>query len=243
MALTASSKEILGIQPGALTRRPVISVLSSQSLPADFLISANAPPAQELPPPSIIPVTRPRKNQLKTLLVIDMQNAWLNRETPRFDRDGVIERINKVARHMRAQGSQVIFIQHCDSDVLPSQDGWKLDTGLEVLEDDRKIDKTACDAFADTVLFDLLLERDSKTVIIAGLATEFCVDTTVRAALSMGFDVIALSDAHTTGDRAHLSAHQIIEHHNWVWANLAVPIGSTLTVQTTQQMLDAETGL
>lgn len=178
--------------------------------------------------------------QLKTLLVIDMQNAWLNRGTPRFDRDGVIERINKVARHMRAQGSQVIFIQHCDTDALPYQDGWKLDAGLEVLEDDRKIDKTACDAFADTVLFDLLLERDSKTVIIAGLATEFCVDTTVRAALSMGFDVIALSDAHTTGDRAHLSAQQIIEHHNWVWANLAVPIGSTLTVQTTQQMLDAD---
>ncbi len=175
---------------------------------------------------------------MKTLLVIDMQNAWLNRDTPRFDQAGVIQRINKVARYMRAQGSQVIFIQHCDSDVLPSHEGWKLDADLEVLEDDRKIDKTACDAFADTVLFDLLLERDSKTVIIAGLATEFCVDTTVRAALSMGFDVVALSDAHTTGDRAHLSAKQIIEHHNWVWANLAVPVGSTLTVQTTQQMLD-----
>lgn len=176
---------------------------------------------------------------MKTLLVIDMQNAWLNRDTPRFDQQGVILRINQAARHIREQGGHVIFIQHCDTDAIPGEDGWQLDAGLVVFEGDRRIDKTACDAFADTVLFDLLLERDAKTLVIAGLATEFCVDTTVRAAISMGFDVIALSDAHTTGDRTHLSAEQIIEHHNWVWANLAVPIGSTLTVQTLDQMLGA----
>lgn len=60
----------------------------------------------------------------------------------------------------------------------------------------------------------------------------------MRAALSLGFDVIALSDAHTTGDRPHLSAERIIEHHNWVWANLAAPQGSKLTVQTVQDMID-----
>jgi nicotinamidase-related amidase len=177
---------------------------------------------------------------LKTLLVIDMQNAWLNRDTPRFDQRGVIDRINRAARHVRGQGGQVVFIHHCDNDAIPCEDGWQLDPGLEALEDDRRIDKTACDSFADTVLFDHLQDREAETLIISGLATEFCVDTTVRAALSMGFNVIALSDAHTTGDREHLSAEKIIEHHNWVWSNLAVPIGSTLTVQTLDQMLDAD---
>jgi nicotinamidase-related amidase len=177
---------------------------------------------------------------LKTLLVIDMQNAWLNRATARFDREGVIRRINLAARHIRAQCGQVIFIQHCDADALPGGDGWQLDAGLERLEGDRAIDKTACDSFCDTALFDMLLERDAKTLVVAGLATEFCVDTTVRAAASMGFDVIALSDAHTTGDRDHLSAEQIIAHHNWVWSNLAVPVGGTLTVQTVEEMLAAD---
>jgi nicotinamidase-related amidase len=179
-------------------------------------------------------------NQLKTLLVIDMQNAWLNRATPRFDRDGVIQRINLAARHIRAQGGKVIFIQHCDTEAVPPDDGWQLDAGLEQREGDRAIDKTACDAFCDTALFDMLLERDAKTLVIAGLATEFCVDTTIRAAASMGFDVIALSDAHTTGDRDHLSAEQIIAHHNWVWSNMAVPVGSMLTVQTVAQLLAAD---
>lgn len=177
---------------------------------------------------------------MKALLVIDMQNAWLNRDTPRFDRQGVIERINRAARHIRAQGGQVIFIHHCDSDAVPREDGWQLDAGLEVIEGDRSIDKTACDSFSDTVLFEQLQERQAETLVIAGLATEFCVDTTVRAAVSMGFDVIALADAHTTGDRPHLSAEQIIAHHNWVWSNLAVPVGSALTVQTLAQMLDAD---
>jgi nicotinamidase-related amidase len=177
---------------------------------------------------------------LKALLVIDMQNAWLNRDTPRFDQRGVIERINRAARHVRAVGGQVIFIHHCDTESVPCEDGWQLDAGLEAMEDDRRIDKTACDSFTDTILFDLLQEQDAKTLIIAGLATEFCVDTTVRAAASMGFDVIALSDAHTTGDRGHLSAQQIITHHNWVWANMAVPAGSTLTVQTLDEFLGAE---
>jgi nicotinamidase-related amidase len=177
---------------------------------------------------------------VKALLVIDMQNAWLNRDTPRFDRQGVIQRINRAARHIRAQAGQVIFIQHCDSDAVPREDGWQLDAGLEVHDGDHRIDKTACDSFIDTTLLEQLQQQQATTLVIAGLATEFCVDTTVRAAVSLGFNVIALADAHTTGDRPHLSAEQIIEHHNWVWANLAAPAGTTLTVQTLAQMLNAD---
>jgi hypothetical protein len=63
--------------------------------------------------------------------------------------------------------------------------------------------------------------------------------TTIRAAPSHGFNVIVLSDAHTTGDRPHMKAPTIIEHHNWVWANMAVPGGHTLTVQTVAQVFPA----
>jgi nicotinamidase-related amidase len=120
---------------------------------------------------------------VNTLLVIDMQNAWLNAGVARFDRDGVIQRINLAARHIRAQGGSVIFIHHCNADAVSGTPEWELDGALEVAPNDRALDKTACDSFADTELLQVLQESHTRTVFIAGLATEFCVDTTLRAAV------------------------------------------------------------
>lgn len=44
--------------------------------------------------------------------------------------------------------------------------------------------------------------------------TEYCVDTTSRRAISMGYDVTLVSDAHTTIDNKLLTAAQVIAHHN-----------------------------
>lgn len=173
---------------------------------------------------------------MNTLLVVDMQNAWLNRDTPRLDKAGVIARINHAARHTREQGGQVIFVQHCDASCVEHSEEWQIDAGLIVVDTDGKLNKTACDSFADTNLLVQLQACDTSNLIICGLATEFCVDTTIRAAPSHGFNVVVLSDAHTTGDRPHMKAQGIIEHHNWVWANMSVPGGHTLTVQSTTQV-------
>ncbi|MNY71725.1 Isochorismatase family protein [compost metagenome] len=44
--------------------------------------------------------------------------------------------------------------------------------------------------------------------------TQFCVDTTVRRAVSLGYDVTLVADGHTTADSAHLAHVDIIAHHN-----------------------------
>lgn len=172
---------------------------------------------------------------MDALLVIDMQNAWLNGATERHDKDGVIARINHAAQCVRERSGQVIFIRHCDIDAEAGSVGWNLDAGLLVEQGDLTVDKTACDSFIDTDLLAKLDAHGTRSIYICGLATEFCVDTTLRAALSHGFDVIGLADAHTTGDRGHLTARQIIEHHNWVWANLAVPAGRRIRVCTVNE--------
>jgi nicotinamidase-related amidase len=172
---------------------------------------------------------------MDTLLVVDMQNAWLNGATPRFERDEVIARINYAAQQIRLQGGKVIFIRHCDSEAVSGSSGWQIDASLSVTAEDGFIEKTACDSFAQTRLHAQLQASSAGKLYVCGLATEFCVDTTIRAAISLGYDVVALADAHTTGDRPHLNAERIIEHHNWVWANLALPHGSKLSVQTVKQ--------
>lgn len=175
---------------------------------------------------------------MNALLVIDMQYAWLNDGTHRHDKVGVIARINQAAQATRERGGQVIFIRHCVDEVPVGSHGWQVDPALRVDAGDQLVDKTACDSFVDTDLQARLEAAGTRIVLVCGMATEFCVDTTLRAALSRGFDVVALADAHTSGDRPHLTSRQIIEHHNWTWENIAAPAGRTIRVRSVAQMLD-----
>ena len=58
---------------------------------------------------------------------------------------------------------------------------------------------------------------------MTGCATDFCVDTTVRAAASRDYEVVVVEDGHTTADRPHVDAVSVIRHHNWLWQNLIHP--------------------
>jgi uncharacterized protein (TIGR02246 family) len=53
--------------------------------------------------------------------------------------------------------------------------------------------------------------------VVCGLATEGCVDTTVRRARSLGFAVEVAEDAHSTTDGPVLTAEQTVRHHNAVF--------------------------
>ncbi len=50
-------------------------------------------------------------------------------------------------------------------------------------------------------------------LVVVGARTEYCVDTTCRRAVTLGFDVTLAADGHTTGDGA-IPADFIIKHHN-----------------------------
>jgi nicotinamidase-related amidase len=173
---------------------------------------------------------------MKTLLVIDMQNAWLDDPAkPCFDTAGVVQRINHAAACVRADGGRVVFVQHANEEAVLGTEAWKIIPTLKVCPEDATVDKCACDSFADTSLAQELAVNGSDPLYICGFATEFCHDSTVRAAASRGLNVVVLSDAHTTSNRAHLGAEAIIAHHNWVWSNLALPANSTLAVKTTAE--------
>ncbi|CAJ0993424.1 hypothetical protein SODG_002081 [Sodalis praecaptivus] len=81
--------------------------------------------------------------------------------------------------------------------------------------------KTTANAFLNTSLRDVLLAAGVKHLLITGYASEFCVDTTVRAAAALGYDVTLVSDAHTTHYKPHASAADIIKHENATLPELA----------------------
>ncbi len=161
---------------------------------------------------------------MNVLLVIDMQKALFS--TPRFDSEGVVNRINMIAEKIRKDLGKVIYIQHNGSEeegLLSQSKGWQLLDNLYVDENDLFVTKTTCDSFYNTDLQEKLAEFPVKRLIITGCATDFCVDTTVRAAASRDYEIVVVEDGHTTADRPHVDAVSVIRHHNWVWQNLIHP--------------------
>src|SRR3546814_15769874 len=71
----------------------------------------------------------------------------------------------------------------------------------------------------------MLRMHGATRLILAGCATDYCVDTTVRAALARGWRTTVPSDGHTTADRPPLSAAKIITHPNAIWADFTPPAG------------------
>ncbi len=170
--------------------------------------------------------TAPAGGRMTGLLVIDMQAGLFVPESPRYDADGVVDRINNLARAVRRTGGVVVFVQHdgpTGDPFEPGADGWRLLPSLDRGAGDVVVHKTACDAFYGTELAEVLEQHGTTQLIVTGCATDFCVDTTIRAAASRDYEVLVAEDGHTTADRPHVDAVSVIRHHNWVWENLIHP--------------------
>jgi nicotinamidase-related amidase len=162
------------------------------------------------------------------VLAIDVQMGLFNGKPPACDGDAVISRINEVTSKARSVGVPVIVFQH-DGDpkgdwMVPFTDDWKLHPKLHVDPNDLIRRKTTCDAFYDTKLEAELGSRSVSTLVLTGFATDFCIDTTLRIALSKEFEVVVVEDAHTTTDGPVLSAQDLRHHFNWAWSNCSSKI-------------------
>ncbi len=156
------------------------------------------------------------------LLVIDVQQAFCSGEGGTFESQRVIDRINQVSAKARAAGVPVILIQHeaPDDPLEYGTAGWQLADGLDTQPGDIRLRKKASDSFHNTELQALLQTRGIKQLIICGMQSDFCVDTTTRRALALGYPVILVSDGHTTVDNGVLTAAQISAHHTVTLANI-----------------------
>jgi nicotinamidase-related amidase len=157
------------------------------------------------------------------LLVIDVQRALCEGKYEVFGAGEVIRRINLLSAKARKANALVVIIQHeSKSTVLAYQsEGWQLAEGLHTEVTDTFLRKTAADSFHKTELESLLRERNVTQLVVCGMQSDFCVDTTTRRALALNFPVTLVSDGHSTLDNEHLAAAQIIAHHNATLANIS----------------------
>ena len=156
------------------------------------------------------------------LLIIDVQHALCSGVGEVFEAARVIENINLAAAKARDARVLVVLMQHetGEGSFVYGSLGWQIAVGLGVEPSDISIRKRAPDSFHRTELQELLDQHNIDQLVICGLHSDFCVDTTTRRALALGYPVVLVADGHSTADNCILSAEQISAHHNETLANI-----------------------
>ena len=119
-----------------------------------------------------------------------------------------------------------------------------MDPRLCLRDGDLRVRKEATDSFFETELGDLLSERGITTVVVVGAATDFCVDATVRAAVSRGLNVDLVSDGHAPAAKgdpdAHITPEQIVAHHNRALSQAIHPGGRVRLIKAADVFRERE---
>ncbi|BBD08333.1 cysteine hydrolase family protein [Desulfovibrio ferrophilus] len=153
------------------------------------------------------------------LIVIDVQRVMY--ETPGevpFDGETVLEVIRGLIARARKVGTPVIYVQHDfgDDSAMPrGSDLWQIHPAIAPQQGDLVVEKTKPDAFAGTRLKDVLSELGATRLVLCGLQSDCCVDTTCRRASSEDYEVVLAADGHTTFDCDLLGGEQLVAYHNW----------------------------
>ncbi len=163
-------------------------------------------------------------NRPKTaLLVIDVQNGVVANA---YNRDGVIANINALVDKARSEKVPVVWVQHCDDQLLRDSESWQYVPELVRLDSEPLVHKSYGDSFEGTELEALLAERGVGRLVVTGAQTDACIRSTIHGAFVRGYDVTLVGDAHTTEDLREYGApppDQVIAHTNLYWQEQNAP--------------------
>jgi nicotinamidase-related amidase len=153
------------------------------------------------------------------IVIIDVQNDMFDPANPVYRSEELLATLNRLLTKARAAQIPVLYVQHNEKEGYPLEPNtprWQIHEAIAPREGESVIQKRYPDAFQETTLQEELQARGIKKLVIAGLQTEYCVDTTCRRAFSLDYEVTLVKDGHSTWDDAAATAPQIIAHHNIV---------------------------
>jgi RimJ/RimL family protein N-acetyltransferase len=155
----------------------------------------------------------------KALLIIDVQVGMFDESNPVFQGELLLLKVAKFISSARLEGTHIVYIQHNAREGKPlekGKPGWMIHPDVSPQSADIIVQKNTPDAFHNTNLQNELESRGINELLIAGIQTEVCVDTTCRRAFSLGYEVKLISDLHSTWDS---------ENHQQIWTYSPSSIG------------------
>ena len=150
------------------------------------------------------------------VICIDMQREYFDPSRPLYVKDSqkVSENCRVIIDNARARKSLIVHVRHVsskDGDQTFAANSPFIDFVdlLTPKETEPIVTKSRPGAFYDTPLNDILVSKKIKNVIICGLLSFMCCDTTAREAHARGYDVYFIKDATAAIDIGEIPAETI----------------------------------
>lgn len=129
----------------------------------------------------------------EALLLIDIQDFYFDPHPDQVNKPlEASEKAAKLLEKFRQEGKTVIHVQH--------ESNWLMDIHKSVtpLPDEKVVRKQHPSAFLGTELQEYLTQLEIRKLVVAGMMSHMCVETTVRDCQHYGYDVTLIEDACTT---------------------------------------------
>lgn len=155
------------------------------------------------------------------LIVLDMQEYFLNKNSHAYipSVEAILPNIKKLIDFFEKQGRPVIFTKHINTEknAKMMKKWWQ-----EIIEKDDVrgdllsknpiiIEKSQYDAFYETNLGNLL--DGSEQLVITGIMTHLCCETTIRSAFLRNYEIFFPIDGTATyNEKYHLSSFYNLSH-------------------------------
>jgi nicotinamidase-related amidase len=142
------------------------------------------------------------------LLVIDIQESFRRRpDWAAVNHADIADRADRLVRAARSRGDLVVWVLHSEpgSGTVfdPALGHVRLIDGLEPVDGEPVLTKTSHNAFTTTNLQQLLTVNGVREVVVSGIRTEQCCETTARVASDLGYDVVFVTEATATMPLRH----------------------------------------
>lgn len=139
------------------------------------------------------------------LIIIDIQNDYFPQgKCELFQAEQALTVTKKLLKHFRAKEFPVFYVQHISPEnatfFLPNTRGVQIHKSIEPLTSEHVIVKHMPDSFHETTLHEQLSLLSIKNLVMCGMMTHMCVDTSVRAAKGLGYNVTLIADGCATKD-------------------------------------------
>jgi nicotinamidase-related amidase len=165
------------------------------------------------------------------LVIIDVQMGMFDEDEPVHNGEELLKTLSAVIDRARQAKVPVVYVQHNDSQFFEGDPAWPIHPAITPQAGEVVVQKRTPDSFHETNLRDELEKMGVKKLIIGGIQTEYCVDTTSRRAFTQGYDVTLIADGHSTWDNKYITAEQVIAHHNNTLDGWAVTVKSVNDIQ------------
>jgi nicotinamidase-related amidase len=145
------------------------------------------------------------------LIVIDVQESFRQQpEWAAISNPGIVSQVSRLVQASRANGELVVWVLHAEAgsgtEFDPASGHVRLIDGLATRDGEPVVVKTSHNAFTTTNLQQILTSRGIGEVVICGIRTEQCCETTARVASDFGFGVTFVTDATATSPIQHRDA-------------------------------------